>query len=239
MFASLLLFFILLLLLFFLSQRITTSLFQFFYFLTRQEKLSVGLLSFFLLPGTLIHELSHFLLAVLLRVKTGRLSLLPEIEKNGVVKTGRLELAQTDPFRRTLIGLAPLIIGLTLIYFLGKYLFSNFSQLITHNSQPITILLLFIICYLLFTISTTMFSSKKDLESLIVVGPLLLITMLLLEYFGVKIFIEEKTITEINLIFMNLNRYLLIANLLDYFLFFLLVILLKLLQKIIPNQSRG
>lgn len=238
MFLSFLLFLGLLTLLFLLSQKITNYIYSFFYLLSKSEKFSVGLLCLFLLPGTLTHELSHFFMATILRVPTGRLSVWPTLEKAGpacagrVVKTGRLELAQTDPFRRTLIGLAPLIIGLTLVYFIGKFLLPALTQLSTINYQLSTIIFLFAICYLLFSISSTMFSSRKDLESLIIAGPILFLFLISFQLVGIKILLDDTLIKKINLIISGLNSYLLIAAVLDYLVFFLLAVNLSLWQKI-------
>ena len=43
-----------------------------FLLLTRRPELTIGLFSLLFFPGVLLHETSHFLMAVLLRVRTGR-----------------------------------------------------------------------------------------------------------------------------------------------------------------------
>jgi len=110
-----------------------------------------------LLPGTIIHELSHWLTAELLGVPTGEITLIPRFEEGLELKMGSVAIAKKDPFRRTLIGLAPLFTGLTLIsvaaYFLPFPVWSNFN-LFPHSLLVIAI----------FLVSNTMFSSKKDLE---------------------------------------------------------------------------
>lgn len=169
-------------------------------------------------------------MATILRVPTGRLSVWPSIEKNGIIKTGKLELAQTDPFRRTFIGLSPLITGLTLIYLTGKYFFPYFKLQTTDYRLLTTVIILFVICYFLFTISSTMFSSKKDLESLTVAGPLLILIFLAIKYAGVKIFLEEKLVQEMDLFLSDMNFYLLVSLVIDYLLFFLLAVLPVLLR---------
>lgn len=112
-----------------------------------------------LLPGTLIHELSHWLVAELLRVPTGKLELLPQIETNNRVRLGSLQIAQTDPFRRTLIGLAPLFMGLTVLFLIGN----QFPQIGWPPTLGINLknLALF---YGVLVVANTMFSSQKDLE---------------------------------------------------------------------------
>jgi hypothetical protein len=77
-----------------------------------------ALLLYFLLilPGVVLHELSHALMAILLRVKVRRLSLgLRRKGRGGQVALGSVDIARTDPLRASLIGLAPLLAGLALI----------------------------------------------------------------------------------------------------------------------------
>lgn len=68
-----------------------------------------------LLPGTLVHELSHLLAARVLGVKTGKLSLRPKMQGRGAVQFGAVQLGRTDALRESLIGLAPLLVGSGLI----------------------------------------------------------------------------------------------------------------------------
>lgn len=73
--------------------------------------------SLFVLPGTIIHELSHWIVAELLLVKTGEITIFPEESRLGSVST-----AKSDPFRGFLIGLAPFITGLIILMILGQLL---------------------------------------------------------------------------------------------------------------------
>ncbi|MHB1318643.1 MAG: hypothetical protein ACYCYF_08515 [Anaerolineae bacterium] len=67
------------------------------------------------LPGTALHELSHVLCAWLLRVPVGRLTLFPVIEGPGTARFGSVQIAQVDPWRESLIGLAPLVTGVAAV----------------------------------------------------------------------------------------------------------------------------
>src|SRR5512140_3824407 len=49
-----------------------------FLIITRSPQLTMGVFSFIFLPGVFLHELSHFLLAKILRVPTGRFSIFPQ-----------------------------------------------------------------------------------------------------------------------------------------------------------------
>ena len=74
------------------------------------------------LPGTLVHELSHWLMAKLLAVRTGRIELWPRAQKNGAVWLGSVQIARTDPVRASLVGLAPLLSGSLLAALIGAHL---------------------------------------------------------------------------------------------------------------------
>lgn len=142
--------------LFFLSQFLTRSLSRLLMKITKNQSLTVNLLSFLFLPGIVIHELSHLLSASLLLVPVGEIEFVPKIKEGGGVKMGSVGIGKTDIFRRMLIGTSPFFIGVVIItsslfYFSEHFFFSPF----------LTKVFLF---YLLFEVGNTMFSSRKDLE---------------------------------------------------------------------------
>ncbi len=149
------LFIIELLALFLLSRTLTNLLFAFFYKTTRSKKISIYLLSFLFLPGTIIHEISHAIMATLLQVHVGRMEFIPKIDGNNL-KMGSVEVGHTDPIRRILIGIAPFLLGTTII--LCAFFYAAQNNLFVHQ------LIVIIMSYLIFEIGNTMFSSKKDLE---------------------------------------------------------------------------
>lgn len=87
--------------------------------LTRSEAATISLFSLLFLPGALLHELSHYLMARLLQVRTARFSLLPEVLPGGKLKLGFVETESTDLLREALIGAAPLLTGGALLAYLG------------------------------------------------------------------------------------------------------------------------
>jgi hypothetical protein len=109
----------------------------------------------FFFVGTVIHEFSHLIMANLLFVHTGKMELLPKLEGN-TIRLGSVEIVKPDPFRRLLIGVAPFLMGTTIIILT---LFSADFFDATHTLW-IGILALLIV----FQIGNTMFSSKKDME---------------------------------------------------------------------------
>src|SRR5689334_12087628 len=121
------LFFLLLLLLFISSHFLTRALSTLFYRVTRNEKWTIMLLALLFFPGVLIHELAHFLMASVLLVPTGEIEFIPQIHHDRV-KLGSVQIGQTDPFRRALIGIAPVIVGatilLTTLYYVSSYAFT-------------------------------------------------------------------------------------------------------------------
>lgn len=79
--------------------------------LTRNPNLALGLFSLIFLPGIILHELSHLLMAKLLGVRTGNFSITPRSLPDGRLQLGYVETERSDPLRDSLIGLAPLISG--------------------------------------------------------------------------------------------------------------------------------
>ncbi len=140
--------------------------------LTRNVQLTIGLFSVFFFPGVALHELSHFLMAKLLRVRTGRFSLFPKALPNGRLQMGYVETAQTDVFRDSLIGLAPLIAGSLFVAYVGNRLeldilwdYLRNGQLdffyVSLGSLP-TAPDFYLWLYLAFTVSSTMLPSESD-----------------------------------------------------------------------------
>jgi len=92
-----------------------------FLILTRNAQITMGVFQFIFLPGVLLHETSHFLMAKLLRVPTGRFSILPKPLPDGRLQMGYVETAKADIVRDSLIGAAPLIIGTLFVAYAAIY----------------------------------------------------------------------------------------------------------------------
>jgi hypothetical protein len=79
--------------------------------LTRDVRFTMGIFSMLFLPGVFLHELSHYLMAKILGVRTGNFSIFPQSLPDGRLQLGYVETAKSDVLRDSLIGAAPLIIG--------------------------------------------------------------------------------------------------------------------------------
>jgi len=122
-----------------------------------------------LLPGILLHELSHVLAAELVGVETTRISLRPTAARGGRVRLGSVTVKPSDPLRESWIGLAPLLTGTTVILVLARW---RFGIEALPALRPDTLLQLFASClqtpdawlwlYLIFAISNAMLPSESD-----------------------------------------------------------------------------
>jgi len=129
---------------------------------TLSQFMSINFLSVIFLPGIIVHELSHLLVAIVLFVPVGNMEFIPKRHGNSV-KLGSVEIGKTDPIRRSLIGFAPVFVGFSIISTAVYYFSSNILFLQSQGAYVFVILTIFL-AYLLFAVSNTMFSSSKDME---------------------------------------------------------------------------
>lgn len=164
--------------LFFLSRTLTRAISGLLLSITRHQKITVYILALLFFPGTVLHEVAHYLMACLLVVPAGNMVLFPRLEGNGV-RLGSVAIQKTDPFRRMLIGVAPFLFGSTILFCL--------LALALKEEYPIISFPMFAIGYVVFEIGNTMFSSKKDMEGAIELIGAFLILGILLYIFGLRI----------------------------------------------------
>lgn len=158
--------------LFLLSRRVIGTLCWLLQILSRSRTIAIWVVSIIFFPGTVIHELAHLFTAEILGVQTGKLTVVPESLEGSDIKAGGVMIAQTDPFRRTLIGLAPVSVGVIVLtalsYLLSQpNLLPDLSVSISSYQFPITRILIF---YFLFAVSNSMFSSREDMKGVIPFG---------------------------------------------------------------------
>jgi len=218
-------------LIFFSSQSFTKNLFKNIYYLTKNKELSINIITWFLLPGTVVHELSHMLMAEVLGVRTGEFSFIPEPIENNKIKAGSVKINKTDPFRYTLIGLAPFLIGLIIIFSIFKFglenIFNNPQIFLTIDLKLKLFYILFF--YLVFIISNTMFSSKKDLETALLPLITLVFIVTVLWLAKVSFSLPQKLIVFIVNILTSLNLALGLSLLINLF----VLVLVKLVNFVI------
>ena len=95
--------------------------------LTGRTSWAVVLYALVLFPGVLLHELSHWLMATLLFVRTGKVALLPQLQDDGTIQLGAVEYYKTDnvgALRESLIGGAPLIAGTVAVLLISLRVFN-------------------------------------------------------------------------------------------------------------------
>lgn len=170
----LLLFIIEFILLFLLAKLLSRSLMRVFLRTTKSMKASIYLISLFFLPGVIVHELSHFLVAGVLFVKTGEIDILPKTVDGGL-RLGSVQTEKTDFVRMALIGVAPVIIGSVIVFGTIYYIQNNsFNSLIAY----------LISFFVIFEVGNTMFSSKKDIEGSLVFFAFLALILLAILFFN-------------------------------------------------------
>lgn len=174
-----------------------------FHKIFKSTKASIMALAIIFFPGVAIHELSHFLMAEILFVKTGEIEFMPEA-RGDEVKMGSIQISQTDIIRRMLIGVAPIIIGSIFIF---SILFYFFTVITTENAFSSVVLSIqsILIMWMVFVTTNTMFSSKKDIEGLfeflllisfLVLVVVIALSLLKIEFMQiiVSIVLDEETV---------------------------------------------
>lgn len=183
----------------FVSRMLVQRLFEAVYLVTKARSVGISVITLLLFPGTVIHELSHLFTASILGVPTGKMELTPTSIKGEHIHAGSVMVAQTDPIRRSLIGISPLVTGLIILSALSYYLAPWWQEalLSIQNGQFMTIptvrFLLSII--LLSTVSNTMFSSPEDLKGVPAVAITLLSITGILYILGVRFTLTGPVLT--------------------------------------------
>lgn len=166
-------------LLYLLSHNITKTVCATIYSLTKNVKAVVFFLCLLFLPGTLIHELAHFLTAKLFFVPVGKFTVRPVVYNRHDVRLGSVSIAKTDVIRRFLIGIAPLFVGLMLLFIIIFAIFFSYER------STISHTIIFVYC--IFVIGNTLFPSKKDMEGSFVFFVSLLLLVFFLYFMHIRI----------------------------------------------------
>lgn len=149
--------------------------------ITRNAQLTVGLFSILFFPGVFLHELSHFVMAKLLGVRTGKFSLIPATLPNGHLQMGYVETEQIDIVRDSLIGLAPLIAGSSFVAYVGisHMQLHTLWDVLRHGQIELfwmglgllpTVKDFYLWFYFAFAVSSTMMPSESDRHAWLPLG---------------------------------------------------------------------
>ncbi len=202
-------FFLNLIFIYFISRLSLNEIFYFLRKLIKNEKLVYYFVALIFFPGTIIHEFSHFFAATILFLPVKDIKIFPQIE-NHSIKLGTVYYIKKDFLRGFLVGIAPLF---------GAMLF---FWVISH----LTLNLFFY--YLIFVVSTTMFSSKKDLEDLLYLIPFFLFIYFIVYIFNLKIdSIVNFTLNNRDLLnfFQQINSFLILSIIINFVIFAILKLL--------------
>lgn len=164
-----------------------------FLILTRDARITMGIFSIIFLPGVFLHELSHFVIAKILGVRTGGFSIFPRSLPDGRLQLGYVETSRADIVRDSLIGAAPLIIGTLFVAYIAVYRFEMRVLWDVFRNGQFNLFWIgvralpnvrdfYLWFYFTFVVSSTMTPSESDrhawLELVISVGVLFAITLL-------------------------------------------------------------
>jgi hypothetical protein len=156
-----------------------------FFLITRRLDIAVSLFSILFFPGVLLHEGSHYLMARLLGVQTGRFSLIPRPLGDGKLQLGYVETVPADWLREALVGMAPLITGGLFVAYAGLYrlkiiplgqalLAGNLQIFLQSFRSLMTQPDFWLWFYLALVVSSTMLPSESDRRAWLPLGLILL-----------------------------------------------------------------
>jgi hypothetical protein len=139
------------------------------------REIAVKLYALPLMPGILLHEISHALVAKILGVRVGRVSIRPQLADERI-QLGFVPVEATDFLRASLIGLAPLLAGSAVILLIGYWAFdigamqqafsaADWSSLVASFSGMLKAPDIWLWLYLIFAISNTMLPSQSDRQA--------------------------------------------------------------------------
>ena len=156
---------------FFLSAASLQELFLFFHRKVRRREVVIFVIALLYLPGTVVHELSHYIVALILNLHPREISFFP-VTEGARVRLGHVlfEKEKGDFVRPLLVGIAPLLGGLAVLWLFTRIHLNGI-----------------VLWYLVWSVTANMFSSKQDLVDLIYVVPVVLLVGLILYLFPLSI----------------------------------------------------
>lgn len=209
----LLFFFFLIFGIYFFSRRVFQEIFYLLKKIVKKDSIAYLLISIVFFPGTIIHELAHYFCAIILFLNVGEIVIFPSWEKNRLV-FGHVTFEKKDPIRGLMVGVAPFFFGLFFLFLLDKVALPFLAKL-----------------YLIFVVSTMMFSSGADLKELVSVIPFFLIGAALFLIFKIQI---DLPVAQVIGLIENISFYLVISFIINVSLW----VILKAIKNIYVISSR-
>ena len=166
-----------LLTLFWLKRRITNSLQELSMRLVDDPDVALIIYFVIVLPGVVIHELSHWLMAKLLGVRASRPTFGPVRKgRSKRVSLGSVRVSKVDPVRASLIGVAPLLGGSAVILLIGNLVLRVGDFAAAASGQGVGGVLealgqmaqvgdFWLWLYLIFAVSNAMLPSESDMAA--------------------------------------------------------------------------
>lgn len=196
-FATFLAFALLLLALAWMSRRIGLLIQENVYLLTGSLDLAMVILFLVYLPGILIHEGAHWLMAKSLGLKTGKFRVWPR-KQGKHIGMGSVSVASGGTLADSLVGLAPLLLGSILVALIGARVFETgqIGDTWQGNNWPagmqaMVLALLdeedgLLWSYLLFAVANAMMPSSSDRE------PVKSLLLYLLAFAGLYFLLDQS-----------------------------------------------
>ncbi|MBI5032544.1 MAG: hypothetical protein HZB51_18620 [Chloroflexi bacterium] len=139
--------------------------------LTGDAGCAIRFLFYLLMPGVLLHEMSHYVMARLLLVRTGAFRIGIGNTNRRQVSLGSVNIERTDPIRESLVGVAPFIVGVGAIWLVagvGFDLWPSTGLSIAEFFRRVQLYAYdwttWLDLYLIFSVSAAMIPSESDRE---------------------------------------------------------------------------
>ena len=158
--------------------------------------MNVAIMVYYLLmfPGIVLHELSHYLMARLLRMQVGRFALGPKKRRNAI-ELGSVTVASGGSMRDSLVGLAPFLTGTAVLLLVSYYVFDMAAMGEAWRTAGWTGVLdklnglwrisdFWVWAYVIFVVSNSMTPSESDRQPWVTAGIYLGIALLVVWLLG-------------------------------------------------------
>jgi hypothetical protein len=158
--------------------------------------MNVAIMVYYLLmfPGIVLHELSHYLMARLLRMQVGSFALGPKKRRNAI-ELGSVTVASGGSIRDSLVGLAPFLAGTMVLLLISYYVFdvaalgeawrtAGWAGVLAKMNGLWRVPDFWLWAYIIFVVSNSMTPSESDRQPWVVAGIYLGIALLVVWLFG-------------------------------------------------------